>query len=102
MSKYVLKLYVTDRTPRSEQAIMNLRRICQEKLDDNYEIVVIDVLERPQNAEDDRIVATPTLIRHSPAPIRRVVGDLSDLDRVIEGLGLNLVWDLEEIPGGEP
>jgi len=59
--KYVLKLYVTGQTPRSQRAIANLRRLCEEELDGAYEMVVIDVLERPQLAEDEKILATPTL-----------------------------------------
>lgn len=88
MSKYVLKLYITGKTPRSERAIENLRRICEEGMTSEYEVVIIDVLERPQLAEDEKILATPTLIKVLPPPIRRIIGDLSDTDKVLLGLDL--------------
>jgi circadian clock protein KaiB len=86
---YQLRLYVTGRTPRAEHAIANLRRICEEELRGQYELQIIDVLEHPQLAEDEKILATPTLIKRLPPPLRRVIGDLSDRDKVL--LGLN-VW----------
>lgn len=88
MTSYVLKLYITGRTPRAEQAITNIREICERDLAGLYELVVIDVLERPQLAENERILATPTLVRELPPPLRRVVGDLSDKERVLVGLDL--------------
>ncbi|HVU22681.1 MAG TPA: circadian clock protein KaiB [Opitutus sp.] len=88
MNQYTLKLYVTGNTPRSERAIANLRRICEEELQGQYQMVVIDVLERPTLAEDEHILATPTLIKHLPPPLRRIIGDLSDTEKVL--LGLNL------------
>ncbi len=88
MHKYLLKLYVTGQTPRSLQAITNLRRICEEELRGEYEMVVIDVLERPQLAEDEKILATPTVVKELPTPIRRIIGDLSDSERVLLGLDL--------------
>lgn len=88
MNKYILKLYITGRTPRSERAIANLERICEEELRSQYEMVIIDVLERPQLAEDERILATPMLIKQLPPPLRRIIGDLSDTEKVILGLDL--------------
>lgn len=88
MDKYKLKLFVTGQTPRSIRAIANLKRICEHELRGRYEMVVIDVLERPQMAEEEKILATPTLIRTLPPPIRRIVGDLSDTERVLLGLDL--------------
>jgi len=88
MNKPLLQLYITGLTPRSERAIANLRRICEEKLDGRYEMVIIDVLERPQLAEDERILVTPTLIKPLPLPSRRVIGDLSDMDKVLLELDL--------------
>ena len=88
MTKYVIKLYVTGQTPRSLQAIANLRRICDVELGGTYEMAVIDVLERPQLAEDEKILATPTVVKELPHPIRRIIGDLSDSDRVLLGLDL--------------
>ncbi|MDA1052880.1 MAG: circadian clock protein KaiB [Planctomycetota bacterium] len=88
MPKYTLKLYVTGRTTRSETAIENLKSIFEEEFHDQYELTVIDVLERPQLAEDERILATPTLIKELPGPVRRIIGDLSDRDKVLIGLDL--------------
>ncbi len=81
-----MKLYITGRSPRAELAIANLRRLCTEELAGCYEIEIIDVLEHPQLAEDDRILATPTLIKQLPPPLRRVIGDLSNRDKVLLGL----------------
>lgn len=88
MNNYTLKLYVTGNTPRAERAIANLRRICDEELGGQYEMMIIDVLERPQLAEDEKILATPTLIKHLPPPLRRIIGDLSDTEKVLLGLDL--------------
>jgi circadian clock protein KaiB len=88
MPKFSLKLYVTGQTPKSERAIANIRRICEEELKGQYELVVIDVLERPQLAEDEKILATPTLTKELPPPLRRVIGDLSDTEKVLLGLDI--------------
>jgi circadian clock protein KaiB len=88
MTRYILKLYIAGRTPRTEQAITGIRDICDRDLSGAYELVVIDVLERPQLAENERILATPTLVRELPPPLRRVVGDLSNKERVLVGLDL--------------
>jgi circadian clock protein KaiB len=88
MNKYHLKLYITGQTPRSESAIQNLRKICEENLDAKYEIEIIDILERPQLAEDERILATPTLIKSLPPPLRRLIGDLSETEKVLVGLDI--------------
>jgi circadian clock protein KaiB len=99
--KYLIKLYVTGQTPRSLQAIANLRRICEGELSGQYELVVIDVLERPQLAEDEKILATPTVVKELPHPIRRIIGDLSDSERVLLGLDLKTWSDgPEEGEGG--
>lgn len=86
MSTYLLKLYITGTSPRAEAAIRNLQRICDEELDGRYEIEIIDVLEKPEAAESDRVLATPTLIKQLPPPLRRVIGDLSDREKVLLGL----------------
>ncbi len=86
LDRYLLKLYITGRSPRAERAIANLRRLCKEELEGCYELEIIDVLEHPQLAEDDRILATPTLIKQLPPPLRRVIGDLSNRDKVLLGL----------------
>ena len=89
MNKFQLKLYITGKTSRSEVAIRNLRTICEQNLDlQSYEIEVIDILERPQLAEDERILATPTLIKSLPPPIRRLIGDLSETEKVLLGLDI--------------
>ncbi len=88
MSHFLLKLYVTGQTPRSQRAIVNLKRICEADLGGDYEMVVIDVLERPQLAEHERILATPTVVKELPIPIRRIIGDLSNSERVLLGLDL--------------
>lgn len=88
MSKYILKLYVTGQTPRTRQAVSTLHEIIESELADDYELTVINVLERPQLAEDEKIMATPTLVRELPTPLRRSVGDLSDKDRVLVGLDI--------------
>lgn len=88
MTKTQLKLFITGQTPRSTYAIANLKRICQEILPDQCEMTIIDVLENPELAENERVLATPTLIKSAPPPARRVIGDLSDIQKVILGLGL--------------
>ena len=85
---------MTGKTARAENAIANLRRICDEQLPGVYELEIIDVLEHPELAESDKILATPTLIKQLPPPLRRVIGDLSDRDKVLLGLE---VW-----PQGTP
>ena len=99
VGKYLLKLYVTGRTSRSERAIANLRRICAEELPGQCEVMIVDVLERPELAEEDRILATPTLIRESPPPARRIIGDLSDPKLVVFGLSLYPDVALDPDPG---
>ena len=86
LSKYVLTLYVTGTSPRTKIAIDNLDRICKQELDGRYELEIVDVLENPQRAEDEKILATPTLIKQLPPPLRRVIGDLSDKEKVLFGL----------------
>ena len=86
-SRIVLHLFVTGSGTRSEHAIRTLTSLCG-RLRDRCELVVVDVLERPQLAEDQRILATPTVVRQHPLPARRVIGDLSDLGQVIAGLDL--------------
>jgi circadian clock protein KaiB len=88
MNKYLLKLFITGQTMRSGRAITNLRRILEKELGTDYELVIIDVLEQPQDAEHEKILATPTLIKESPPPIRRIIGDLSDTKQVLLGLEL--------------
>jgi len=83
-----LRLYVTGRSPKSVRAIENLERACEQHLEGHYQIEVVDLLENPQLAADDQILAVPTLVRKVPPPIRKIVGDLSDTDRLLTGLQL--------------
>jgi circadian clock protein KaiB len=85
---YELRLYVAGQTSRSLAAIANLKRICEEHLRGQYRIEVIDLMEHPQLARGDQIVALPTLVRKLPQPIRKLVGDLSDTERALVGLDL--------------
>lgn len=87
--RYVLRLFVTGLTPRSTQALANLKAICEEYLAGQYDLEVIDIYQHPQLAADEQIVAAPTLIKKLPEPLRRFIGDLADTERVL--LGLNLV-----------
>jgi circadian clock protein KaiB len=83
-----LRLYVAGTTPKSTAAISNLRRFCEENLAGRYTIEVIDLLENPKLARTDQIVAIPTLVRKVPTPMRKIIGDLSDRERVLVGFDL--------------
>ena len=85
---YVLRLYVTGMTPRSTEAFASIKAICEERLQGRYELEVIDIYQHPQLAIDEQIIAVPTLVKKLPAPLRRLVGDLSNQDRVLLGLDL--------------
>jgi circadian clock protein KaiB len=86
--RWELRLYVAGQTPRSTAALANLRAICEERLAGKYSIEVIDLLERPQLAQGEQIVAIPTLERRLPEPVRKIIGDLSNIERVLIGLDL--------------
>lgn len=86
--QYVLRLYVTGMTPRSSRAIATIKSICEEHLDGRYDLEVIDIYQHPMLARDEQIVATPTLVKKLPKPLRRFIGDLSDEERVLFGLDL--------------
>ena len=86
--RYVLWLYVTGMTPRSTQAFASIKAICEEHLKGRYELQVIDIYQHPHLAKDEQIIAAPTLVKKFPAPLRRLIGDLSNKERVL--LGLNL------------
>ncbi len=85
---YVLRLYITGMTPRSTRAIENIKAICEEHLKGRYELEIIDIYQRPSLAQGEQIIAAPTLIKKLPLPLRRLVGDLSDTERVLLGLDL--------------
>lgn len=86
--KYLLRLFVTGMTPRSTDAISKLKTICDEQLEGRYDLEVIDIYQQPELAKEEQIIAVPTLIKELPLPLRRLVGDLSDRERVLIGLGL--------------
>jgi circadian clock protein KaiB len=85
---FVLRLFVAGSSLRSQTAITNVRRICEQHLADRFDLEVIDVYTHPQQTRDLQIIATPTLVKLEPAPLRRIVGDLTNRDRVLNGLGL--------------
>ena len=87
-SRYDLRLYVAGKTPRSMAAFANLKRICEEHLAGRYSIEVIDLIENPQLARGDQIIAIPTLVRKLPEPIKKIIGDLSNTERTLVGLDL--------------
>ncbi len=87
-SNYVLRLFVTGLTPRSVRAIANIRKICEEHLHGRYTLEVVDIYQQPTLAEGEQIIAAPTLIKKLPLPLRRIIGDLSDTDKVLIGLDL--------------
>ena len=85
---YVLRLYVAGQPPKSVLAFRNLKQICEDHLQGRYEIEIIDLLENPQLARGDQILAVPTLVRRLPEPIKKIIGDLSNTERVLVGLDL--------------
>jgi circadian clock protein KaiB len=85
---YVLRLYIAGQTPKSVKAITNLKKICEENLQGRYELEVIDLYQSPQLARGEQIIAVPTLIKKLPPPLRRIIGDMSNTERVLVGLDL--------------
>jgi circadian clock protein KaiB len=86
MTKYILKLFVNADHPRSKSAIENLRQICESELKGRYELVIVDVMQEPERAEEDQVMTTPTLVMELPGPLRTVIGDLGDKEKVLKGL----------------
>jgi circadian clock protein KaiB len=86
--RFKLRLFVTGSTPRSTRAIANMRKICEENLRGRYDLEVVDVYENPDATRELQIIATPTLVKILPEPLRRIIGDLSDKERVLAGLNL--------------
>lgn len=87
---YSLRLYVAGQTPKSVLALKNLKQICEAHLSGRYEVEIIDLLENPQLARGDQILAVPTLVRRLPEPIKKIIGDLSNTERVLVGLDLRI------------
>jgi circadian clock protein KaiB len=92
---YTLRLYVTGNTPRSLRAVANTRGFCEDNLHGRYALEVIDIYQEPERARDAQVVAAPTLVRESPLPLRRMVGDMSERERLRSALGL-------QAPGAGP
>jgi len=91
--RYLLRLYITGSTKRSILALTNLKKICEEYLEGRYELEVIDLYQKPSLAKGDQIIAAPTLIKKLPLPFRRIIGDMSDKEKVLFGL------DLKDVKG---
>jgi circadian clock protein KaiB len=89
--KYILRLYITGSTSRSVLAITNLKKICEEYIEGRYELEVIDLYQHPSLAKGDQIIAAPTLIKKLPLPFRRIIGDMSNKEKVLLGLDLKEV-----------
>ncbi|MEB3174997.1 MAG: circadian clock KaiB family protein [Cyanobacteriota bacterium] len=88
MDQYLLRLYITGNSLRSQQAIANIYRICREELNNQYAVEIIDVLEQPHRAEQEKVMVTPTLIKQLPPPLQRIIGDMSNTQRVLLGLDI--------------
>jgi circadian clock protein KaiB len=86
--RWRLRLYVAGQTPKCLTAFANLKKLCEEHMDGNYSIEIIDLLQKPQLAQGDQILAIPTLVRKLPEPVRKIIGDLSNTERVLVGLDL--------------
>ena len=86
--KYVLRLYVAGTTPKSTQAIVNIKKICEEHLAGRYELQVIDIYQQPVLAEGEQVIAVPTLVKKLPLPLRKFIGSMADMDRILMGLDL--------------
>jgi circadian clock protein KaiB len=99
--RYVLRLYVTGSTARSTKAIQNIRAFCEKHLRGRYDLEVVDIFQQPVLAKGEQIIAAPTLIKKRPAPLRKVVGDLSNIERVLMGLDLRLRSDGLAVDGGD-
>jgi len=85
---YLLRLYVTGSTPSSVRAILNIKKLCEEHLQGRYDLEVVDLYQKPHLAKGEQIIAAPTLIKKLPLPLRRVIGDMSNFERVLVGLDL--------------
>lgn len=87
-TQYHLRLFVAGNSPRSLRTIANLRRVCADRLAGRVDLEVVDIYQQPELAERDQVVAAPTLLKLSPAPLRRIIGDLTDMPRLLQALGL--------------
>lgn len=96
VARWQLRLYVAGHTPKSARALANLQALCEEHLAGEYTIEVVDLVKNPQLAEGDQIVAVPTLVRKLPPPLKRIIGDLSNTEKILVGL------DLRPLRGRDP
>jgi circadian clock protein KaiB len=87
-AKYVLQLYVTGMTPKSTEAIANVKKLCENYLEGRYELEVIDIYQQPKLAREEQIIATPTLIKKLPDPLRKLIGDMSDTEKFLVSINL--------------
>lgn len=87
---YLLRLYVTGSTPQSLRAIKNLQKLCEENLKGRYTLEIINLYEHPELAKTEQIIAAPTLVKKLPLPLRRIIGDMSDVEKVLVGMGLKV------------
>lgn len=101
-ARYVLRLYIAGPTPKSNRAIVNIRRICEEHLEGRFDLEVIDICQNPALARGEQIVAAPTLIKKLPLPLRRFIGDLSETERILVGLDLRKGNPVDGAGGGVP
>ena len=85
---YALRLFISGSTPRSSRAIQTIRSICEHELNGNYDLEVVDIYQHPEQVKPDQIIVTPTLVKTLPPPLRKIIGDLSDKERVLVGLGV--------------
>jgi len=95
---YLLRLYVTGSTPQSVRAIANIKKVCEEYLKGRYDLEVIDLYQNPGLAKGEQIIAAPTLIKKLPVPLRRVIGDMSDIERLLVGLDLQKISEKRNTP----
>ncbi len=86
---YILKLFITGASANSAKAISNLKAICEKHLTTKYDLEIIDIYQQPLMAENEDIIALPMLVKYSPLPLKRLIGDMSDIEKVLKGLGLN-------------
>ena len=92
-SKFILRLFVAGNTAKSTQAIENIREVCEKNLKGRYTLEVVDIYQQPELARGEQIIAAPTLIKLLPPPLRRIIGDLSSVDRILVGLNLKSIDD---------
>lgn len=86
--RYILRLYIAGTSAKSTRAINNLKKLCEEHLRDRYELEVIDIFQQPKLAESEQIIAAPTLVKELPPPLRKFIGDLADIEKILVGLDL--------------